>query len=86
LQEYLQLLVSAFNPANLDGIMCRSMVHVAYDGSISDCDFNYALEILPSDPAKRSVFTLKKSFAEISEEPIMFSHHCWGCVAGEGSS
>ena len=38
-----QLLVDNFNPTTLDGIMCKSLVSVGYDGSLYSCDFNYAL-------------------------------------------
>lgn len=42
LAEYMQLLVDHFNPATLDSLMCKSLVSVAYDGSLYDCDFNQA--------------------------------------------
>jgi hypothetical protein len=170
LGKYLELLVQSFNARNVDAVMCRGMVHVAYDGarrgaaarvrwvckpaclaaclraplccvcfvcaparlslagplsfslslslalslplspawhessltptarvtlrvppsppagSIHDCDFNYSLQLTPTNPAKRNVFDLRGSLAELSAEPIRFSHHCWGCVAGAGSS
>ena len=43
LAEYMQLLVDAFNPSTVDSIMCRSLVSIAHDGSLYDCDFNQAL-------------------------------------------
>ena len=36
LKEYMQLLVDGFNPATVEGLMCRSLVSVAYDGSLYD--------------------------------------------------
>lgn len=45
LLEYLELLVDKFNPRTIDGLMCVNQVHVAWDGQLYDCDFNYALEM-----------------------------------------
>jgi len=86
LAQYMELLVTNFRVENVAGIMCRSMVHVAYDGSIHDCDFHYALELAQPDPRKNSVHALRTSFAELAHEPIQLASHCWGCVAGAGSS
>jgi hypothetical protein len=33
LGKYLELLVQSFNARNVDAVMCRGMVHVAYDGA-----------------------------------------------------
>merc|ERR1740130_729384 len=44
LSEYMQLLVEQFNTSTLDSLMCRSMVSVAHDGTMYDCDFNLALD------------------------------------------
>lgn len=51
--EYMQLLVDKFNPATVDNLMCNHQIHVAYDGRIYDCDFNYALE-MPGETAYSS--------------------------------
>jgi radical SAM/Cys-rich protein len=45
LEIYQEMLASAFNPAALENIMCRSMVSVGWDGRLYDCDFNQALRI-----------------------------------------
>eukprot|EP00930_Biecheleria_cincta_P099469 TRINITY_DN91093_c0_g1_i1.p1 TRINITY_DN91093_c0_g1~~TRINITY_DN91093_c0_g1_i1.p1 ORF type:complete len:383 (-),score=50.67 TRINITY_DN91093_c0_g1_i1:150-1268(-) len=88
LGEYMELLVSNFNVENLDSIMCRDTVHVGYDGTISDCDFNFALNRpwrLGPDDAAVSIRDLN-SFSNMNGEPIHLGKHCWGCVAGAGSS
>ena len=41
--EYLELLLSAFNPATVEGLMCRSTLSVDYRGQLYDCDFNQML-------------------------------------------
>lgn len=99
LQEYLNLLVSNFNGDTIDSVMCRDMLHVAHDGTLYDCDFNYALDLGISHPSsirrgdgtsrrtrsKPSVFDIS-SWAEIIGRPIRTGPHCYGCTAGSGSS
>jgi hypothetical protein len=45
LQEYMQLLLDAFNPAAGAGLMCRDTVSVRWDGRLFDCDFNQQLDL-----------------------------------------
>src|SRR2546427_606169 len=42
-EEYLTLLVNSFNPATIDGLMCRTTLSVGWQGEIYDCDFNQML-------------------------------------------
>ncbi len=42
---YQQKLREAFNPETIEPLMCRHQVHVSHDGTLSDCDFNYALRL-----------------------------------------
>ncbi len=83
-QEYRSLLRQAFNPGTLEGLMCRHHLHVAWDGSLSDCDFNHALGIgLESDP---SAHISDCDPAQLHERLIATGSHCFGCTAGRGSS
>lgn len=41
--EYLELLASSFNPATVDGLMCRTTLSVGWRGELYDCDFNQML-------------------------------------------
>ena len=43
LDDYCDLLYRHFNPATLDGLMCRHQISVGWDGTLYDCDFNLAL-------------------------------------------
>src|ERR1051325_8857373 len=43
LAEYMQLLVDAFNPATVEGLMCRNTISVGWRGEVYDCDFNQQL-------------------------------------------
>ncbi|TXT47901.1 MAG: radical SAM domain-containing protein [Limisphaerales bacterium] len=40
---YLELLANSFNPATVDGLMCRSTLSVGWRGELYDCDFNQML-------------------------------------------
>jgi len=43
LEEYMGLLVHAFNPATVSGLMCRNTISVGWRGEVYDCDFNQQL-------------------------------------------
>jgi radical SAM/Cys-rich protein len=93
LAEYMQLLVQRFNPATVDSVMCRDMIHVAWDGRLYDCDFNYALDLTLDGldgqgipvPNGLDVFDIS-SWSELSHRKIRTGPHCFGCTAGSGSS
>ena len=83
---YMTLLRSAHNPANLDGVMCRSLVSVDYRGYLYDCDFNQMLGIplVVAGKARRHITNLLGG--EVDSAPISVAEHCYGCTAGQGSS
>lgn len=97
MQEYMDLLVRNFNRDTVDSVMCRDMVHVAWDGRMYDCDFNYALEMtLPVDAKVRLDMPLRMpngltvfdiaGLEETEGRTIRTGLHCYGCTAGHGSS
>src|SRR4051812_22355051 len=45
LERYMETLVNAYNPATVQGLMCRNTLSVGWDGRIYDCDFNQMLEL-----------------------------------------
>jgi len=83
-REYLDLLDGSFNPATVDGLMCRHQVNVGWDGRLYDCDFNQALNIgtAPDAPDRLADFDL----AAWGGRRIATGPHCLGCTAGAGSS
>ncbi|MEX2583287.1 MAG: arsenosugar biosynthesis radical SAM (seleno)protein ArsS [Gemmatimonadota bacterium] len=83
-QEYLERLVTAFNPTAAAGVMCRNTISVGWDGSLYDCDFNQMLELPVSPTAPRTVFDF--DVVELEAREIALGPHCYGCTAGEGSS
>jgi radical SAM/Cys-rich protein len=83
---YMQLLLESFNPSTVDGLMCRSLVSVGWDGALYDCDFNQMLEIeLGGRVRAPSIFDLG-SLDELTGHAIGVGSHCLGCTAGAGSS
>jgi radical SAM/Cys-rich protein len=42
-QPYMALLKGAHRDENLDGVMCRSLISVGWQGEVFDCDFNQML-------------------------------------------
>lgn len=83
LAAYMGLLVNHFNPGTLDGLMCRSLLSVGWDGRLYDCDFNQMLDI--PLPGPRMVWELD-DLGALAERPIATGAHCFGCTAGAGSS
>ena len=83
-ERYMRKLVEAFNPATVDGLMCRNLVSVDWTGRLYDCDFNQMLElgVDPELPQTISDFDPKK----FVRRRIMTRSHCFGCTAGAGSS
>jgi radical SAM/Cys-rich protein len=83
-EAYMGLLVNHFNADNVPELMCRHLISVAHDGTIYDCDFNQALEILPPGP-KRTIFDID-GLTGLENAPIATAEHCFGCTSGAGSS
>lgn len=83
-RDYMDLLIANFNPANVPGLMCRSLVSVAHDGRIFDCDFNQALGLAPPGPL-RTIFDIE-DLTRFEGQSITTAEHCFGCTAGAGSS
>jgi radical SAM/Cys-rich protein len=86
LDAYLGLLQDAHLDANLEGVMCRSLISVDWRGFVYDCDFNQMLD-LPMERGKRSRVHLADLLSDsIEGNPIRVAGHCYGCTAGQGSS
>jgi len=85
LQGYMQMLLDAFNPAAVEGLMCRNTLSVGWDGRVYDCDFNQMLDIEAGTP--RGPLHIKDFDAELyAGRRIQTARHCFGCTAGSGSS
>jgi radical SAM/Cys-rich protein len=80
-ERYVKALVDAFNPSAVEGLMCRTLLSVSWDGFLYDCDFNLAADRPASDP--------KSHVADIRElpspgSPIAIGEYCYACTAGSG--
>lgn len=82
-EEYMDLLQHSFNSATLDDLMCRHQLHVGWDGTLYDCDFNYALG-LPVNADQQHIRDFDPS-AHLRRR-VRTADHCFGCTAGCGSS
>lgn len=84
LESYMELLANSFNPHAAEGIMCKSLVSISWDGKVYDCDFNQMLE-METEFKGKSIWDLN-SFSELQDGSIRVADHCYACTAGAGSS
>lgn len=84
LNEYMDLLIRAFNPATIGGLMCRNTISVGWRGEVYDCDFNQQLGLQWKNG--KPLFLWDVDPREIDNREIMTGDHCLGCTAGAGSS
>jgi radical SAM/Cys-rich protein len=84
LEDYMEKLVNAFNPATVSGLMCRNMLSVSWDGKLYDCDFNQMLELGLEAEAPQTIF--EATVESLAHRHIVLGPHCYGCTAGAGSS
>jgi radical SAM/Cys-rich protein len=84
LDEYMELLISAFNPATIDGLMCRNTISVGWRGEVYDCDFNQQLGLQWKNGMP--IFLWDVDPHKIDDREIATGNHCFGCTAGAGSS
>jgi len=83
---YLALLQSAHQDANLEGVMCRSLISVDYRGHLYDCDFNQMLDLPLSGRRRERLHLADLLNGDLAGHPIRVAGHCYGCTAGQGSS
>jgi radical SAM/Cys-rich protein len=84
LEEYMQLLIDNFNPATIDGLMCRNTISVGWRGEVYDCDFNQQLDMQWENGKRFFLWDVDPN--KINNREIMTGDHCFGCTAGAGSS
>ena len=82
-ESYMTELVEAFNPATVDGLMCRNTLSISWDGYIYDCDFNQMLDL---KVASKSRHIDDFDMEELMNRQVVLNQHCYGCTAGAGSS
>ena len=80
-ERYMGKLIAAFNPGAIEGLMCRTLMSVSWDGYLFDCDFNQA--------SGRFMGNRKIHISQIQQSPgpgslIATDDHCYTCAAGSG--
>ena len=84
LETYMQLLIDAFNPASVGGLMCHNTLSVGWRGEVYDCDFNQQLGMQWKSGRSLNLWDVDPDHVE--DRPIAIGDHCFGCTAGHGSS
>ena len=82
--DYLELLANSFNPATVEGLMCRSTLSVGYRGELHDCDFNQMLGMQLRNGAPLNLWDVTPEY--LDNRAIATGIHCLACTAGAGSS
>ncbi len=96
-ETYMQKLVDAHGPPNVEGVMCRSLISVGWQGAVYDCDFNQMIQMpiepehfAPGDDEHAVEARSRKLWDygpdELIGRRIRTGAHCFGCTAGAGSS
>ncbi|MEP7063025.1 MAG: arsenosugar biosynthesis radical SAM (seleno)protein ArsS [Betaproteobacteria bacterium] len=83
---YMTLLRNAYLEANLDGVMCRSLLSVDWQGFVYDCDFNQMLGLPIVQGHRPRVHLSQIDVTRLAGQSIRVADHCYGCTAGQGSS
>lgn len=81
LEGYMKKLSQSFNPCALDGLMCRTLVSVSWDGYLFDCDFNIAAQL---GLGGKTVHISEMNGPPSPGTPIAVDDHCYTCTAGAG--
>lgn len=81
LEKYLEKLASSFNSCAIDGLMCRTLVSVSWDGYLYDCDFNLARGLYLGG---RKIHVSEMPGPPEPGTPITVDDHCYTCTAGAG--
>ncbi len=85
-EGYMDLLVANFQAANLDSVMCRTLLSVDYQGQVYDCDFNQMLALPLRHGGRPQTHLTDLMGVDLAGNPIVVRDHCYGCTAGQGSS
>ncbi len=83
---YLALLRDAHSEDNLDGVMCRSLLSIDWQGYAYDCDFNQMLGLPMRINGSPRVHLSELLEVDVEGRAISVRAHCYACTAGQGSS
>jgi radical SAM/Cys-rich protein len=80
-ERYMNTLVEAFNPSAVEGLMCRTLLSVSWEGFLYDCDFNLAAGRFSGD---RKIHVSDVGELPRPGAPIAIGDYCYACAAGSG--
>jgi radical SAM/Cys-rich protein len=80
-ENYVQKLILNFNPCAIEGLMCRTLVSVSWDGHLYDCDFNLARGLYMGG---KKIHVSDMPGPPQPGAPIITADHCYTCAAGSG--
>ncbi len=83
-EDYMEKLVTSFNPSAALGVMCRNTISVDWQGYLYDCDFNQMLGMQVEDGVPNHIRDFDEAL--LNNRNICVDQHCYGCTAGAGSS
>jgi radical SAM/Cys-rich protein len=83
-EAYMTLLTQNFNPATIEGLMCRTTLSVGWMGEVYDCDFNQMLNMQLRNGKPMFLWDVTPELYEW--QSIQTAEHCFACTAGCGSS
>ena len=84
LESYMASVRKAFNPGTVEGLMCRHVVSVRWDGILFDCDFNQVLDIAVDSACPRHIADFDAG--RMAGRRVMADDHCFVCTAGAGTT
>ncbi len=84
--DYMRLLKDSYHETNLEGVMCRSLLSVDWQGYLYDCDFNQMLGLPLRLSGKPRTHIKNIVGRDLENNPVVIKDHCYGCTAGQGSS
>ncbi|UCE89350.1 MAG: arsenosugar biosynthesis radical SAM protein ArsS, partial [Pseudomonadota bacterium] len=84
--KYMQLIKRSHQDANLQHVMCRTLISVDWQGHVFDCDFNQMLDLPLPLHGKARPHIRDLIGVDLKGNPISVADHCYGCTAGQGSS
>lgn len=79
--KYMEKLSSGFNSCSVEGLMCRTLVSVSWDGYFYDCDFNLARGLFMGG---RKIHVSEMQGPPEPDSHIATADHCYTCTAGTG--
>lgn len=81
LKPYMKKLEDGFNPCSVEGVMCKTLVSVSWDGYLYDCDFNLARGL---HMGNQKVHVSQTASIPGEGRLIATADHCYTCTAGSG--